>query len=90
MNSSEKQMLCLIFRPKDSFPILCLHGTKDGLVPIKSATSFCDKIKEISADLVEFHAFPNKSHLEIGSTWYYNQKSNYGQDTILINWLNKR
>ncbi|MCH2023430.1 MAG: alpha/beta hydrolase [Saprospiraceae bacterium] len=74
---------------KDSFPFLCLHGDSDGLAPYKNATSFCTKLKNKSSVILDFHTFKNCSHIDLGSSWYYDEKDNFGQDTILINWLKK-
>ena len=73
----------------DSFPFLCLHGDSDGLAPYQNAKSFCSKLNNKSSVSVDFHTFKNCSHIDLGSGWYYNKKDNFGQDTILINWLKK-
>lgn len=72
----------------DSFPFLCLHGKKDGLVPYQAAASFCDKLSSLLPHTVDFRSFEQASHLELGAAWYYDKQSNLGQDTMLINWLN--
>ena len=75
--------------PTDSIPLLCLHGTKDGLVPVEGVKSFCEKIKTATTSPVELHTFPERTHLDIGAAWYYDSNKNYGQDSILVAWLDK-
>ena len=74
--------------PQDSFQFLCLHGDADGLAAHANAASFCNKLQAILPDVVDFHTFKNTSHIDLGAGWYYNKKANFGQDTVLINWLN--
>jgi len=73
----------------DSFQFLCLHGDCDGLAAHANAASFCNKLEGFSPNLVDFHTIKNGSHLDLGAGWYYNEKANMGQDTVLLNWLNK-
>lgn len=71
----------------DDFPLLCLHGTKDGLVPYAGIQAFTQKVKQTTASNVKLVDFPNHTHIEIGAAWYYDDQKNYGQDSILIDWL---
>lgn len=73
--------------PNDEFPLLCLHGTKDGFVPYKAAVSFCNEAKMFCPDGVDLRTYEGASHIEIGSSWYYRKSDRQGQDTALINWM---
>jgi acetyl esterase/lipase len=73
--------------PDDEFPLLCLHGTKDGLVPYKAAVSFCKEAKMFCPDGVDLRSYEGASHIEVGSSWYYRKSDRLGQDTALINWM---
>ncbi len=73
----------------DHFPFLCIHGDKDGLTDLSNAQSFCNKLKKTIPEKVDFHTKKNTTHLDLGAGWYYDNNSNTGQDTILINWLNR-
>ncbi|BDS15335.1 alpha/beta hydrolase [Aureispira anguillae] len=74
---------------KDSFNFLCLHGKKDGLVDYAAAVSFCDKLNRVAPNRIDFQSFEQATHIDLGAAWYYDPAMNYGQDSILINWLNK-
>jgi acetyl esterase/lipase len=74
--------------PQDTFPFLCLHGKKDGLVAYSAVEGFCNKLEKTVPNVLNLKAYENATHIELGAAWYYNKKANLGQDTVLINWLN--
>ncbi len=57
-------------------PILCIHGTKDGLVEYESTLSFVEKIKTINPNIIQFHTLKNKTHLDCAK-WSF-QKDEVG------------
>lgn len=71
----------------DTIPLLCLHGNKDGLVPIGGVESFCDAARAIAPNNVHLHTFEDCTHLEVGSAWYYEEELRIGQDSVLVDWL---
>ncbi|MBL4649345.1 MAG: alpha/beta hydrolase [Aureispira sp.] len=73
--------------PQDTFPFLCLHGKKDGLVDYAAVTGFCDKLRQTVPNVLNLKAYENATHIELGAAWYYDKSANLGQDTVLINWL---
>lgn len=75
---------------KDEMPFLCLHGTLDGIVPLAVANSFCKKIEDLNVTTVEKYVFPKANHIDISSKWYYSATAYYGQDEILLNWIQKQ
>ncbi|WP_052594413.1 alpha/beta hydrolase [Aureispira sp. CCB-QB1] len=74
--------------PQDTFPFLCLHGKKDGLVAYKAVEEFCKKLNHTVPNMLQFKTYETATHIELGAAWYYNSEANLGQDTVLINWLN--
>jgi len=75
--------------PQDTFPFLCLHGKKDGLVDYATVEAFCDTLQQTVPNVLDFKAYENTTHIELGAVWYYDKSANLGQDTILANWLHK-
>ncbi|MFT5645573.1 MAG: acetyl esterase/lipase [Aureispira sp.] len=73
--------------PQDTFPFLCLHGKKDGLVDYAAVASFCNKLEQTVPNVLTLKAYENATHLGLGAAWYYDKQANLGQDTVLINWL---
>ncbi len=73
--------------PQDTFPFLCLHGKKDGLVSYAAVEKFCTKLEQTVPNVLNFKAYENATHIELGAAWYYNKNANFGQDTVLTNWL---
>ena len=73
--------------PQDTFPFLCLHGKKDGLVAYAAVEEFCNKLEQTVPDVLNLKAYDNATHIELGAAWYYDKKNNFGHDKVLINWL---
>ncbi len=51
-------------KKNESVPVLGIHGTKDGLVEYKSASSFFDKLETINPEIIQFLQLENGTHLE--------------------------
>jgi acetyl esterase/lipase len=68
---------------KETFPILCIHGTKDGMVAFESANSFIEAFRAKAPGKVTFHPLPGGSHLDAGS-WPYQEEP---AGRILSAWL---
>lgn len=49
---------------KLSPPILCVHGTADGLVSYDSTVSFVEKTQFLNSDVIQFHTLDNKTHID--------------------------
>lgn len=49
---------------KPDFPAVILHGTKDGLVPWKSAVAFVNQARHVGWDELNFVSLPGGSHLD--------------------------
>lgn len=71
---------------QSTFPILCIHGMNDGIVPVCSTINFVNTIQKQSCHAVQAFYFP-ANHIEITSAWYYDETQNYGQKEILFSWL---
>lgn len=71
----------------ECIPVLCIHGTADGLVKYDAAASFVQALQAIDNNLVELHAIPNATHIEVATKWYYNEASDFGQGEMLLQWL---
>lgn len=71
----------------DHFPAFFLHGMRDGLVPYESTASFVSKLNQEHQKTV-FELLPNRTHIDITNRWYYKEKADYGQEEMLIRWLN--
>ena len=72
---------------QDSFPFLCLHGDKDGLAAYENAVSFCNQVNNVLPNQAQLKTFKDATHIEVGSSWYYNPKDNWGQDSTLLQWI---
>ncbi len=59
-----------LLTPNTKVPILCLHGTHDGLVPLDSARSFISIAQRVAQSPVHFEIIPNGTHLDAGR-WSY-------------------
>ena len=70
----------------ENIPVLCIHGTYDGLVPYSTAVSFKNKLSKINDSILTFITVEKASHLETAS-WAY--EDNYIRKTI-VKWLRKR
>jgi len=53
----------------ENIPVLIVHGTRDGLVPIHSAKKFARKLQLIRPDLVDMHIIENGSHMSVAGGW---------------------
>lgn len=71
----------------EHIPVLCIQGAEDGLVQPEAAESFVSYLRTIDSNMVEYHKIPGATHMDITSSWYYNKSSDFGQTTILLNWL---
>lgn len=69
-----------------NFPILGIHGTKDGLVECHSALSFYKKLEAINSEKTNFHILENLTHLNIAG-WSFMEN---GVRKLLFEWLDKR
>ena len=61
----------------DTFPLLAIHGTKDGLAPLSNIINFTDSLEfwGIQSDV---HIVKG-AHLETCAAWYYDSYFNKGQ-----------
>ena len=69
----------------EKVPVLCVHGTKDGLVNYNSSISFVEKLEKINPGLVTFYTIENGTHLNSGS---WNFEDNEIRST-LVEWLDE-
>lgn len=51
----------------EHIPVLCIHGTHDGLVPYSSALSFQEKLNKINEKILTFIPLETASHLDTAS-----------------------
>lgn len=70
---------------KESLPICCIHGDKDGMVPVAAATQFIEKIKPIHSGVLHFKILDNSSHIDSAS-WVH---SDNAVRQSLIQWLDE-
>lgn len=70
----------------ENIPVLCIHGTHDGLVPYTNALSFKEKLNKINNKILTFITVEKASHIET-ATWAY--EDNYIRKAIK-EWLNQR
>lgn len=64
-------------------PFFCLHGSKDGMVPLACSISFAEKMQERAGGKVKLIVQPNGSHLD-SVEWAH--RDNW-QRRELLNWL---
>lgn len=69
---------------KPQFPILCLHGEKDELVPKKCVSNFTDKIDELGGN-TRIEIIKGKYHSSILNLWIGNGEEN---TNILFDFIN--
>lgn len=70
---------------KQDFPILGIHGTKDGFVEYESAVTFYDKLKENHHHSLEFRLLKNVTHLEVAG-WSFLKN---GVRDMLFDWMDR-
>ena len=70
----------------ENVPVLCIHGTHDGLVPYSNALSFKEKLNEINDKILTFITIEKASHIET-ATWAY--EDNHIRKSI-VEWLKQR
>ena len=70
---------------QSDFPILIIQGDRDGLVPVKAAEAFADKLQALGYSGLKYHLLPKTNHLEVAS-WIF--KANETRE-IFLNWLKK-
>ena len=70
----------------ENTPVLCVHGTHDGLVPYSSSLSFNNKLSEINKEILTFVTVKKASHLEI-ATWAI--EDNHIRK-VMVEWLQQR
>lgn len=68
------------------FPILLIHGTKDGLVPYRNVISFLKNVKSENSDEIKLHTIQNGTHMDSASWGHTDNKLR----TIVLEWLTKR
>ncbi len=72
-------------QPNEHFPVLFIHGTKDGFVPFDSAYNFIEKFKVNNAALLTEFIINEGSHLDAGSWVYLDQELRKS----ILSWLQK-
>jgi acetyl esterase/lipase len=70
----------------ENIPVMCVHGTHDGLVPYSGALSFKEKLINFNYKNLTFITLKKASHLE---TAYWSIENNYIRK-IIIKWLTQR
>ncbi len=68
---------------KENLPICCVHGDKDGMVPLAAAARFIDKIKPIHSGILHFKILENSSHIDSAS-WVHSDNE---VRQALVQWL---
>lgn len=58
---------------KEQVPTLIVHGTKDGLVPIKSAKNFAQKLRGVNPEIVDLHIVEGGSHISVAGDWLFEE-----------------
>ncbi len=69
----------------ECLPVLCVHGTLDGLVPFGNSLSFVKRYREIAPEKIDFKILRNATHLD-ASRWSYQDDE---VRKTLMNWLAK-
>lgn len=71
------------FISNKNFPILLIHGNKDGLVPYRNVVSFLKKTNQENSDTVKLHALENGTHMDSASWGHTNNELR----TLVLEWL---
>lgn len=72
--------------PRPDFPLLLIHGNKDGLVPYRNTVSFLEKTKTSNNTFTKFHTMSNGTHMEAASWSYENNEIR----KVILDWLEER
>ena len=67
------------------FPILIIHGNKDGLVPYRNTISFLEKINANTSSKTQLYTIPDGTHMDAASWGYENNKIR----SVIFDWLEK-
>ena len=65
------------------FPILIIHGNKDGLVPYRNTVSFLEKIKIHTNSKTQLYTIPNGTHMQSASWGYENNEIR----KVILKWM---
>ena len=68
---------------ESTLPILCIHGTADGLVPMACAKVFVHHAQEKNNSAITFHAIEGGTHLDAGR-WVFREDAERAQ---LVGWF---
>ena len=74
------------FTSNKNFPILLIHGNKDGLVPYRNVIFFLKKAKQENSNTVKLHTIENGTHMDSAS-WGHTDND---LRTLVLEWLAMR
>jgi len=84
--SFEKASPINYLQPKETLPVLMVHGTKDGLVSYRSAEAFIKKITERQSENLTIYILPEGTHLDVGSWNFFDNDLR----KLMVQWLAER
>ena len=70
---------------RHGWPVLCIHGTHDGLVPIGASAGFIERLRGVHGGRVDYHVLDRGTHLDAVS-WVY-QENEIRQ--ALLTWIDQ-
>ena len=70
---------------KHSPPVCVLHGDRDGLVPLASATRFVAQLNTHQNGIARMHCLAGGNHIEVTTAWYLKEKHILWQE--IIEWI---
>jgi acetyl esterase/lipase len=73
----------------EKVPVLIVHGTHDGLVPLRSATRFADRLNEIRSGMAELFIIEGGTHISVAGDWCLKPQGNLTTQKIL-SWIAER
>ncbi len=68
----------------EKVPVLIVHGTRDGLVPLPSALNFAQKLEKTSTASVDLHIVEDGSHMSVAGDWLFRENAVRKK---LISWI---
>ena len=74
------------FSTQSNFPILFIHGTKDGVVPYRNLISLLKKTNQENSGTVKLHTIPNGTHMDSASWGHTNNELR----TLVLDWFEER
>lgn len=74
-------------RADEQLPVLCVHGTRDAIVPYESSVAFVNQLNASPARPADLHTVPGGSHFKTTTQWWLRYNS---VTDVVVDWIEQR